>query len=117
MLALGSGLIGGIFFAFSSFIMKALARVPPAHGIAVMQSINVTVLNIWFSRCSLGLERAASCLASVRSFAGRNQAQVICSPAVCFYLVGTMIVTVACNVPLNDALTAVDPSSADAGRV
>ena len=82
--ALGSGLIGGIFFAFSSFIMKALARVPPTHGIAVMQSINVTVLNIWFSRCSLGLERAASCLASVRSFAGRNQAQVICSPAVCF---------------------------------
>ena len=82
--ALGSGLVGGIFFAFSSFIMKAVARVPPAHGIAVMQSINVTVLNIWFSRCSLGLERAASCLASVRSFAGRNQAQVICSPAVCF---------------------------------
>ena len=33
------------------------------------------------------------------------------------YLIGTIIVTIACNVPLNDALAAVDPSSADAGRV
>jgi uncharacterized membrane protein len=33
------------------------------------------------------------------------------------YLIGTILVTIACNVPLNDALAAVDPSSADAGRV
>jgi len=42
---LGSALVGGIFFAFSSFVMKALARVPSAEGIAAMQSINVVVLN------------------------------------------------------------------------
>ena len=42
---LGSALIAGIFFAFSSFVMKALARVPSAEGIAAMQSINVVVLN------------------------------------------------------------------------
>ncbi len=39
MALLGSALVGGIFFAFSSFIMKALARVPAADGIGVMQSI------------------------------------------------------------------------------
>ena len=43
--ALGSGLIGGVFFAFSAFVMKALARLRPDQGIAAMQSINVTVLN------------------------------------------------------------------------
>jgi uncharacterized membrane protein len=48
--ALGSSLVAGIFFAFSNFVMKALARVPPAQGIAAMQSINVVVLNRWFSR-------------------------------------------------------------------
>ena len=37
---LGSALIGGIFFAFSSFVMKALARVPSSEGIETMQSIN-----------------------------------------------------------------------------
>jgi uncharacterized membrane protein len=36
---LGSALIGGIYFAFSSFVMKALARMPSAEGIAAMQSI------------------------------------------------------------------------------
>src|SRR5688500_16883554 len=43
--ALGSGLIAGAFFAFSSFVMGALGRLPQAHGIAAMQSINVVVLN------------------------------------------------------------------------
>jgi hypothetical protein len=38
-------LVGGIFFTFSSFVMKALARLPSAEGIAAMQSINVVVLN------------------------------------------------------------------------
>lgn len=42
---LGSALIGGVFFAFSSFVMKALARVPSSEGIATMQSINVFVIN------------------------------------------------------------------------
>ena len=42
---LGTAVVGGIFFAFSSFVMKALARVPAHEGIAAMQSINVVVLN------------------------------------------------------------------------
>lgn len=33
--ALGSGLMAGVFFAFSVFIMKALARLPPPQGIAI----------------------------------------------------------------------------------
>jgi len=38
--ALGCGLTAGVFFAFSSFVMKALGRIQPAQGIAAMQSIN-----------------------------------------------------------------------------
>ncbi len=45
---LGSGLIAGTFFAFSSFVMPALARLPAAQGIASMQSINVVVINPLF---------------------------------------------------------------------
>ena len=51
---LGSALVGGIFFAFSSFVMKALARVPAAEGIAAMQSINVVVLNPSFLSAFIG---------------------------------------------------------------
>jgi len=46
--ALGSAVVAGIFFAFSTFIMRALARLSPAQGIAAMQSINVAVINRWF---------------------------------------------------------------------
>lgn len=38
--AVGSGLAGGVFFAFSSFVMPALRRLPSGQGIAAMQSIN-----------------------------------------------------------------------------
>lgn len=46
--ALGCGLIAGFFFAFSAVVMKALGKLPPAQGIAAMQSINVVVINPWF---------------------------------------------------------------------
>ena len=42
--ALGCGLNAGVFFAFSSFVMKALARLQPALGIAAMQSINLVAV-------------------------------------------------------------------------
>ena len=37
---IGSGMIAGLFCAFSSFLMKALASLPAANGIAAMQAIN-----------------------------------------------------------------------------
>lgn len=43
--ALGCGLIAGVFFAFSTFVMSALARLQPAQGIAAMQSINMEPRN------------------------------------------------------------------------
>ena len=52
--ALGCGVIAGVFFAFSTFVMKALAQQPPAQGIATMQSINITVINPWFMTAFLG---------------------------------------------------------------
>ncbi len=52
--ALGSALVGGVFFAFSSFVMKALGRVPSSEGIAAMQSINVVVINPSFMGAFMG---------------------------------------------------------------
>ena len=43
--ALGCGIIGGVFFAFSTFVMKALDRLPAPAAITAMQSINVVVIN------------------------------------------------------------------------
>ena len=60
--ALGCGLIAGSFFAFSTFVMGALGRLPPAHGIAAMQSINVVVINPWFLGAFIGTAVACALL-------------------------------------------------------
>jgi uncharacterized membrane protein len=61
-----------------------LARIPPAQGIAAMQSINVVVLNRWFFAVFFGT--AVCCLAlAISSFVRwKNRAPVICSSAACF---------------------------------
>jgi uncharacterized protein (TIGR02246 family) len=115
--ALGCGLVSGIFFAFSTFIMRALARLPPAEGIAAMQSINVAVINRWFFAAFVGT--AVCCFAVLISCVFRWQ-----KPGVIYlliggllYLVGTILVTIVFNVPLNNGLAAADPTSADAVQI
>ena len=60
--ALGCGLVAGIFFVFPTFIMKALARIPAAQGIAAMQFINITVINPWFMMAFMGTAVACALL-------------------------------------------------------
>ena len=60
---LGCGTIAGVFFAFSTFVMKALGRLPPEEGIAAMQSINVFAINSWFLVAFLGT--AGFCVATM----------------------------------------------------
>jgi uncharacterized membrane protein len=52
--ALGAGLVAGAFFAFSTFVMAALGRVPAHEGIRAMQQINITVINPWFMTALFG---------------------------------------------------------------
>ena len=111
--ALGCGLIAGVFFAFSSFVMKALGRIPAAQGITAMQSINVVVLNPLFLGIFFGA--AAGCLVlGIMALAGlhRPGAAYLLAGSL-LYLVGTILVTLFCNVPRNNALAAVDPLSED----
>src|SRR5688500_9730511 len=57
--ALGSGVIGGVFYAFSTFVMRALRRRPAGEAVAAMQAINVAVINPLFLGVFLGT--AAAC--------------------------------------------------------
>jgi uncharacterized membrane protein len=115
--ALGCGLIAGVFFAFSSFVMPALRRLSPERGIAAMQSINVLAVTPVFMTALFGT--AAACLGLVAwaafSFGERSAALVLAGGAL--YIVGTIGVTIARNVQLNDRLATLHPQGADvAGR-
>jgi uncharacterized membrane protein len=107
MALLGSALVGGVFFTFSSFVMKSLSRLPAAQGIAAMQSINVVVLNPSFLGAFIGT--AVLSLGAVGlAIAGwdRPAAPFFLGGAI-FYLAGTFLVTGLGNV----AVSATDPSA------
>jgi uncharacterized membrane protein len=109
--ALGAGLIAGVFFAFSSFVMRALGRVPAPAGIAAMQAINVTVLNWSFLGAFLGTAALSLLLAVMAAIHWQSAAAPWLAAAGFLYFFGTLVVTLVCNVPRNDALAKADPET------
>jgi uncharacterized membrane protein len=107
--ALGCGLIAGAFFAFSTFVMKALARLPTSHGIAAMQSINVVVLNRWFLGTFLGTAVlcAVAMIGAVLRWQMPNAIYLVIGSAL--YLVGSLLVTIVFNVPKNEVACSACP--------
>lgn len=112
--ALGSGLMAGVFFAFSTFVMPALAMLKPAQGIEAMQWINRTVINGWFLGGFLGTAAICVLLAASAPYHWHEPAGVAMFSGSLLYLVGTFLVTVVRNVPMNDALGRVQPNGDDA---
>ena len=100
---LGCGLVAGVFFAFSTFVMPALARLEQTQGIVAMQSINIKAINPLFMMALFGT--ALICLMmAVYSLLNWQQANILLLIGSLLYLLGTVGVTIACNVPLNNAL-------------
>jgi uncharacterized membrane protein len=112
--ALGSGLIAGVFFAFSSFVMGALGRLPAAQGVAAMQSINVVVLNRSFLGVFVGTALACGVIAFISLLRWSAPGATLRFAGAIAYLIGTFGVTMAFNVPRNDALEALRADTAEA---
>lgn len=111
--ALGCGLMGGLFFAFSVFIMDALNRLPPAQGIAAMQSINIAVINPLFMGVFLGTALLCAILAIAALLTLQDPGAMAVLAGCALYLIGGLAVTILFNVPLNNVLAAADPVSAE----
>jgi uncharacterized membrane protein len=115
--ALGSGLIGGIFFAFSAFVMTALSRLPAQAGISAMQSINVAVLNPLFFGVFFGTAALSALLAIVAILTWSEPGALYLLLGSLLYLNGPLGVTMLRNVPLNNKLAAIKPGSVEAASV
>jgi uncharacterized membrane protein len=105
--ALGSGLIAGLFFAFSAFIMAALAARPPAEGIAAMVSINRVILRSLFMPIFFGTAFLAIALAIV-ALARWSPASPWLLAGALAYVAGSIGVTMIWNVPLNNEIDRAD---------
>jgi uncharacterized membrane protein len=113
----GCGLVTGLLLAFSVCVMSALGRLPAAHGAAAMQTINVAIQNPVFGLVFAGAT-AGSAYAAASALLGWGQPGT--APRLfggVLFLVGVLVLTLVRNLPLNDALAAVDPQDPAASAV
>jgi uncharacterized membrane protein len=112
---LGTGIIAGVFLAFSSFIMLAFSRLPQAAGMSAMQMINIAVINPLFMSILFGTALICLMLAIAAWQTGSGANIIFTLSGAAIYVVGAFGITVAFNVPLNENLAiadAMNPSNA-----
>jgi uncharacterized membrane protein len=109
--ALGSAAVGGLFYAFSSFVMRGLDRTEPVDAITAMRGINAEAqsnapfLLLFIGSALLGLAVGVVAIMHIRQPGG----VLLLAGAV--LAVVALVVTVAFNVPLNNRLDALDPAT------
>jgi uncharacterized membrane protein len=114
--AIGSGLVAGVFFAFSNFVMAAFGRLPAAQGLSAMQAVNRAAPSPAFMTALLGT--SVVCLGL-----GISALTRLDEPGAAYQLVGSglyllgLVVTVAYHIPRNNALDLVDPAGAGAAEM
>lgn len=112
--AVGAGLVAGVFLAFSNFVMKALAQLPAEQGVAAMQRINIVVLNPLFVAVFVGTALLAGIGGAGAFFPwGAGRAPLLLAAGLS-YLIACFGVTAVCNVPRNERLARLSPESTEA---
>jgi uncharacterized membrane protein len=101
--ALGCALLGGLYFAFSAFIMKALQTVGPA-GITAMNAINAVILRSWFMPFFFGSTLGCAALVVAGFMSPEDPRRLLMIGGGTLYVAGMFLVTMFFNVPLNNAL-------------
>ncbi len=112
--AIGCGLLAGLYFAFSSFVMTALGRIGQPAGITAMNAINAAIVQSLFLPLFLGTTVTSAALALVGLFRWGEPGATAMLAGGALYVLGMFIVTMIFNVPLNNALAAADPASSEA---
>lgn len=114
--AVGSGLMAGLLFAFSNFVMRALTRLPGEQGMAAMQLINLTIINPGFLGLFLGTGLLCALLALHSLSPWKSAASNWLLVGSACYVLGPLGVTLAFNVPLNNALVSTSLSARSAAE-
>ncbi|MFK7989473.1 MAG: DUF1772 domain-containing protein [Sandaracinaceae bacterium] len=115
--AVSCGVMAGVYFAFSAFVMRSLDVLPREQGVAAMQSINEVILTSGFMPLFAGTTALAVGLGVFGLASWSEPGSGVMLAAAIVYALGMFLCTAAFNVPLNDALAALDPASADASRL
>ena len=110
---LGAGLVTGLLFAFSNFVMRALADLPPDKGMFAMQRINETIINPIFMLFFLGTPILCSVIVFTSGQNINKPGSVFLLIGALTYLIGPFGITMLFNVPLNNLLAHTDVADAN----
>lgn len=112
---LAYGLVGGVFLAFSDFIMRSLALTGGVGGVEAMQTINREVFRWVFMALFLGMAAVSLVILGLGGIVFGGGPGALMMMAGLVYFIGCFGVTVFFNVPMNEALARMDLTS-DATR-
>lgn len=114
--ALGSGIIGGIYFAFSTFIMTSLGSISTESGVAAMNAIDRVIVRSLFMPVFLGMVIVSAVLVilAIRQWSIGSGSLIIAGALL--YVVASFISTIVFNVPLNDKLATFQGNEAAAAE-
>jgi uncharacterized membrane protein len=104
----GSGLMAGVFFAFSTAVMPGLRRLRPSAGAEAMQHVNVVIQNPLFLLVFMGTGLICLLVAIGALVSGAAGAAWLVIGAL-LYVVGSVGLTMGVNVPMNNRLDAANP--------
>ncbi|MBJ6631915.1 DUF1772 domain-containing protein [Streptomyces sp. I5] len=111
---LGTGLVAGVFCAFSTFVMRGLAALPAARGAAAMQAVNVAAVRPPFMAVFLGTTVLSAVLTVLTLVTWPDQGAVASVVGGVLFLCGSFGLTVAANIPRNERLARLDADGAEA---
>ena len=109
----GAGLVTGLLFAFSNFVMRALADLPSEKGMFAMQRINETIINPIFMVLFLGTPILCSVIAVISGLKINEPGNLFLLVGALAYIIGPFGITMLFNVPLNNLLARADVSDAN----
>ena len=110
--AIGAGMMAGLYFGFSAFIMASFAALPAGEGARAMQSINRVILRSPFMVLFFATTLVALALAVIGVWQWGAPGATAMLVGGVVYVAGMFVSTAAFNVPLNNALDRADPDSA-----
>lgn len=109
-----TGLVSGVFFAFSGFVVQGLDRLPSADAARAMREINVTAVRAPLMLAIFGTALLLVAIAVMALLGGYPGGEWWIVGAVALYLFGVIGVTGGANVPRNNRLAAAPESDDDA---
>jgi len=107
---LAYALVGGVFLAFSDFIMRSLAHTGGVGGVDAMQVINREVFRWVFMALFIGMAPLSLLIAGYGAVYVGSGPGTLMLIAGLVYFIGCFVVTVCFNVPMNEALAGMDVS-------